>query len=70
MYMTLFALGRKNWQYNSLSVRKDLSTNCQNDINKNAPLAFLHRINIFLFVPMKTPDTKQLANLYLLLPVM
>lgn len=70
-YIVPFALGEKKiWQNNSFSIRKDLSTNCQNYINEKGSLAFLHRTNIFLLIPMKTPDTTQPANLCLLLPIM
>ena len=71
VYTVLFAFGGKRlWLYNSLSVRKDTSTKCQNDINEKGSLAILHRTNIFLLIPMKTPDTKQPANMCLLLPIM
>lgn len=71
MCTLLFAFGGKRlWPYKSLSVRKDPSTKCQNDINEKGSLAFLHRTNIFLLIPMKNPDTTQPANLCLLLPVM
>lgn len=71
MYTQRFLpLEEKDWLYNSLSVRKDPSTKCQNDINEKGSLAFLHRTNIFLLIPMKTPDTTQPANMCLLHPVM
>ena len=54
----------KLWQYNSLSVRKDLRTKCQNDINEKGSLAFLQRTNIFLLIPMKTPDTTSSQSVF------
>lgn len=70
IYSAFCTWGKKIWQNNSFSIRKDLSTNYQNYINEKGSLAFLHRTNIFLLIPMKTPDTTQPANLCLLLPIM